>query len=88
MRSKLFVPGDRPALFAKAMAGAADVLSFDLEDAVAANAKAEARMQVAAFLGDAPHRVAGKQVIVRVNAWHSPLWEDDLRAVLALDVDL
>ncbi|KRA53669.1 citryl-CoA lyase [Pseudoxanthomonas sp. Root65] len=88
MRSKLFVPGDRPALFAKAMAGAADVLSFDLEDAVAASAKAEARTQVAAFLGDAPHRVAGKQVIVRVNAWHSPLWEDDLRAVLALDVDL
>nr|WP_298128896.1 CoA ester lyase [uncultured Pseudoxanthomonas sp.] len=88
MRSKLFVPGDRPALFAKAMAGAADVLSFDLEDAVAASAKAEARTQVAAFLGDAPHRVAGKQVIVRVNAWHSPVWEDDLRAVLALDVDL
>ena len=88
MRSKLFVPGDRPALFAKAMAGAADVLSFDLEDAVAASAKAEARTQVAAFLGDAPHRVAGKQVIVRVNAWHSPLWEDDLRAVLALEVDL
>lgn len=88
MRSKLFVPGDRPALFAKAMAGNADVLSFDLEDAVAVAAKAEARMQVAAFLRDAPHRVAGKQVIVRTNAWHSSAWEDDLRAVLSLDVDL
>jgi citrate lyase subunit beta / citryl-CoA lyase len=88
MRSKLFVPGDRPALFAKAMAGEADVLSFDLEDAVAATAKADARTQVAAFLQAAPHRSVGKQVIVRTNAWHSPAWEDDLRAVLPLDIDL
>jgi citrate lyase subunit beta / citryl-CoA lyase len=88
MRSKLFVPGDRPALFAKAMAGEADVLSFDLEDAVAATAKADARTQVAAFLQAAPHRSVGKQVIVRTNAWHSPTWEDDLRAVLPLDIDL
>jgi citrate lyase subunit beta/citryl-CoA lyase len=88
MRSKLFVPGDRPALFAKAMAGEADMLSFDLEDAVAVSAKAEARAQVAAFLRDAPHRATGKQVIVRTNAWHSSAWEGDLRALLPLDVDL
>ncbi len=88
MRSKLFVPGDRPALFAKAMAGDADMLSFDLEDAVATAAKADARTQVVAFLRAAPHRAAGKQVIVRVNALHSPAWEEDLRAVLPLDIDL
>ncbi len=88
MRSKLFVPGDRPALFAKAMAGEADAVSFDLEDAVAAAAKPDARQQVARFLRDAPHRAAGKQVIVRTNAWRSAEWEDDLRAVLPLDVDL
>lgn len=88
MRSKLFVPGDRPVLFAKAMAGDADILSFDLEDAVAATAKADARTQVAAFLQAAPHRSVGKQVIVRTNAWHSTAWEDDLRAVLPLDLDL
>ena len=35
MRSKLFVPASRPELFAKALASAADALSFDLEDAVA-----------------------------------------------------
>ena len=34
MRSKLFVPGARPELFAKALAGEADALSFDLEDSV------------------------------------------------------
>ncbi|HEY1042450.1 MAG TPA: CoA ester lyase [Telluria sp.] len=88
MRSKLFVPGSRPALFAKAMAGDADLLSFDLEDAVASDDKATARQQVAAFLQSAPHRAAGKQVVVRVNAWNTSAWEDDLRAILPLDIDL
>jgi len=88
MRSKLFVPGSRPALFAKAMASDADMLSFDLEDAVAGEDKASARAQVVAFLQSAPHRAAGKQVVVRVNAWNSSAWEDDLRAILPLDIDL
>ena len=34
MRSKLFVPASRPELFLKALAGEADAISFDLEDAV------------------------------------------------------
>ncbi len=34
MRSKLFVPGNRPALFSKALHSGADVVCFDLEDAV------------------------------------------------------
>jgi citrate lyase subunit beta/citryl-CoA lyase len=88
MRSKLFVPGNRPALFAKALASAADMLSLDLEDAVAGGDKGEARAQVAAFLRGAPHRTTDKQVVVRVNAWHTSGWEDDLRAVLPLDIDL
>ena len=50
MRSKLFVPGSRPELFTKAAASAADALSFDLEDAVAADRKAEARTAVGTFL--------------------------------------
>ena len=50
MRSKLFVPGGRPDLFAKACASAADAVSFDLEDAVPEDAKAEARADVAAFV--------------------------------------
>ena len=51
MRSKLFVPGTRPELFAKALAGEADALSFDLEDAVAAERKDAARVAVAEFVG-------------------------------------
>jgi len=43
MRSKLFVPASRPELFAKAMASQADVISFDLEDAVEPASKERAR---------------------------------------------
>ena len=67
MRSKLFVPGSRPELFAKAAASAADALSFDLEDAVAKERKAEARASLSAFLRNALTDFC-KTVIVRVNA--------------------
>ena len=43
MRSKLFVPADRPALFPKALASTADAICFDLEDSVLPAQKAEAR---------------------------------------------
>ena len=42
-RSFLFVPGDRPERFAKALASGADAVVIDLEDAVAPGAKAQAR---------------------------------------------
>ena len=63
LRSKLFVPGSRPELFDKALAGAADALSLDLEDAVPAAAKAEARARVAAFVSSAGARDAKKLLI-------------------------
>ena len=50
MRSKLFVPGSRAELFAKALAGAADAISFDVEDSVPEDSKARAREQIADFL--------------------------------------
>ncbi len=81
MRSKLFVPGSRPELFAKALAGDADALSFDLEDAVATAGKARARAAVAEFVGSDAVRSAAKAVIVRVNAPGTLEFEDDLAAV-------
>ena len=45
-RSYLFVPGDRPERFDKALATAADAVVVDLEDAVAPPAKASAREAV------------------------------------------
>jgi citrate lyase subunit beta/citryl-CoA lyase len=81
MRSKLFVPGARPELFAKAMAGEADALSFDLEDSVPDTGKAEARAAVGEFVASDAVQALAKVVIVRVNAPDTPWFEDDLRAV-------
>jgi citrate lyase subunit beta/citryl-CoA lyase len=81
MRSKLFVPGARPELFAKAMAGEADALSLDLEDSVPATGKAGARAAVADFVCSEAVQALAKVVIVRVNAPETPWFEEDLRAV-------
>ena len=60
MRSKLFVPGSRPELFAKALGSDADALSFDLEDSVAPGRKGEARTALRSFLQSAALRDSDK----------------------------
>ena len=79
LRSLLFVPGDRPDRMQKAFAAGADALILDLEDAVAPQAKAEARRQVAQFV----QAVGGHNIWVRVNPLTSPENLDDLDAVAA-----
>ena len=88
MRSKLFVPGVRPELFAKAYAGAADAVSFDLEDAVAESRKSEARAAVAGFLAAQPAAAVGKLSIVRTNASDSAHFQADLDAIVPAAPDL
>ncbi|HEU4438018.1 MAG TPA: CoA ester lyase [Methylomirabilota bacterium] len=88
MRSKLFVPASRPELFAKALAGEADALSFDLEDAVQESRKAEARLTLQVFLGQIATRSHGKVVIVRVNGLRTPHFESDVAAVAGPGVDM
>lgn len=79
MRSKLFVPGSRPELFAKALASAADAISFDLEDAVAKDRKVEARATLASFLRTlAP---SAKAILVRVNPVGSEHFAADMEAM-------
>lgn len=84
MRSFLFVPGDSHRKFAKAMGGEADALILDLEDSVAAPAKAEARASVAGMLeadrGD-------KALFVRVNALDTGMTLADLSAIMPLAPD-
>jgi citrate lyase subunit beta/citryl-CoA lyase len=72
-RSYLFVPGDRPDRFAKALAGGADAVVVDLEDAVAPDAKERARTQLAAWLS-----AASARVIVRINGADTEWFGDDL----------
>jgi len=88
MRSKLFVPGSRPELFPKALASAADALSFDLEDAVQESHKAEARRLVGHALRSPEFSVSPKILIVRVNSLASPHFEADLAAIIGPRVDL
>ncbi|HZX26415.1 MAG TPA: CoA ester lyase [Telluria sp.] len=64
VRTALFVPGDRGERIPKALASGADGVIVDLEDAVAAGAKAKARQIIREFLDSTPDA----RVLVRINA--------------------
>ncbi len=80
-RSWLFVPGDSERKQAKALASAADALILDLEDSVAPTMRDQARVQVAALLGNSGQR-ATPRLWVRVNGLASGALLDDLAAVM------
>lgn len=74
-RSLLFVPGNRPQRFDKAVAAQPDIVIIDLEDAVGAEDKVTAREQTASWLA------AGNTAMVRINAAQTPWYEDDLALI-------
>src|SRR3546814_6386965 len=67
IRSLLFVPGHDERKIEKALAGEADAVILDLEDAVAEESKARAREVTAAWLE--PARASGRAVLVRINGF-------------------
>ncbi|GAA1889667.1 HpcH/HpaI aldolase/citrate lyase family protein [Streptantibioticus ferralitis] len=77
-RSVLYMPGANERALEKAKSIPADALILDLEDAVAPDAKADARKRVAAAAASGEYGY--REVTIRVNgpgtAWHA----DDLRA--------
>lgn len=79
MRSMLFVPGDSPRKFQKALEGKADALILDLEDSVAAEHKDKARHLTRTMLGN---RSAAQQIYVRINALDTGMALSDLAAVM------
>ncbi|RYJ13640.1 CoA ester lyase [Halogeometricum borinquense] len=83
-RSLLFSPGDRPELMRKAPSAGADVLCFDLEDAVAPPKKDDARAAVRDVLSD-PSFDPDAEILVRVA---SETVADDLDGVLGPDGDV
>ncbi len=87
VRSKLFVPGARPELFPKALATAADALSFDLEDAVRPEQKLQARDQVAEAVRSALSLPRRPLLIVRVNSLDSDWFDADVQATVAAGPD-
>ncbi|MEO3764809.1 aldolase/citrate lyase family protein [Streptomyces sp. B8F3] len=78
----LYVPGDRPAVVAKALRSGADVVLVDLEDAVAPERKAYALAATAELLGEP--RPGAVPVHVRVNALAGPLADGELRTLAPL----
>ncbi len=72
-RSYLFVPGDRPERFAKALASGADAVIVDLEDAVAPANKNAARDAVAGALD------ATQPIVLRINGADTAWFADDAR---------
>jgi citrate lyase subunit beta/citryl-CoA lyase len=79
-RTYLFVPGNRPDRFGKALASGADAVVLDLEDAVAVDAKDAARESVGTW---AAHATAADRIrcVVRINGRASSHFADDLRLV-------
>ncbi|MDF3073626.1 MAG: malyl-CoA lyase [Alphaproteobacteria bacterium] len=79
-RSELAVPGSRVELFEKAAKSAVDVIFLDLEDAVAPDAKPQARKNIIQALNDIDWN--GKTVSVRINGLDTHYAYRDLVDVL------
>jgi citrate lyase subunit beta/citryl-CoA lyase len=84
-RSLLYMPGSNPRVLEKARALPADGLIFDLEDAVAPEAKESARGIVAAALAEGGY--GGRELVLRVNAIDTPWGHADLAAAATMPID-
>ena len=80
MRSWLFVPGDSQPKLDKAAGLGADVVIVDLEDAVAPPAKPQARLLTNSWLLRHAGSTFGRWV--RINPLDTPLWREDVAAVM------
>ena len=75
-RSMLFMPASNARALDKAATLPADGLIFDLEDAVASDAKPAARVAAVAAANSA--RYGAREVLIRVNDLGSPWGEEDI----------
>ncbi len=78
-RSVLYMPASRASALEKAKSLPADALIFDLEDAVAPDAKADARQMAvqAALSGEYGRR----EIAIRANGLDTPWGKEDLQAI-------
>ncbi|WP_064713001.1 HpcH/HpaI aldolase/citrate lyase family protein [Rhizobium bangladeshense] len=82
LRSLLFVPGDRPERFEKALTSGADAVILDWEDSVTPVNKPRAREAVREFV---LRRAGENALLIRINPLISPEFEGDLVALSGLD---
>ncbi len=78
-RSVLYMPGSNARALEKARELPADCLILDLEDAVAPDAKAQARDAIVKALENG---FGDREVMVRINGLDTRWWVDDLNTVL------
>lgn len=81
LRSVLYMPGSNARALEKARELAADAFIFDLEDAVAPDAKETARAQVCDAVRQGGY--GKRQLVIRINGFDSAWGEEDLRAASA-----
>lgn len=85
-RTMLFLPGNNPNMIMNGEYLGADSIILDLEDAVSPDEKDAARKLVRNAL---KWMSFGKrEVIVRINALNTPYWEDDLKEIIPLELDM
>ncbi len=84
-RSALYVPGDKPRAIEKSRTLAADVIIFDLEDAVVPQSKETARRQAVAAISAGGH--GRRERVLRVNSLSTPWGRDDLLAAATSGAD-
>src|SRR5919112_1951255 len=84
-RSVLYMPGSNARAIDKARSLPADGIIIDLEDAVAPEAKDDARAQVAAAIRQG--RFGRREVVIRVNGPDTPWGEDDIAAAAEAGAD-
>ena len=85
-RSVLFAPANQPALVAKLSRSAPDVVVLDLEDAVPAPNKGEARAAAVDAIVTLGAPDGAPLVAVRVNSVRTSWFDDDVSAVVAAGV--
>ena len=84
-RSCLYMPGANTRALEKAKTLPADTLLLDLEDAVAPDAKAEARAAVAGAVQDGGY--GSREIIIRINGLDTEWGLDDLKAAVEAGPD-
>ncbi len=84
-RSCLYVPGDNARALEKAKSLPADALILDLEDAVAPDAKTDAREAILNAVDEGAF--GATEVVIRVNGLETEWGRDDLRMAVSAGVD-
>lgn len=84
----LLVPGSNAKMLEKSATSGADVLMFDLDDAVVYDDAAKRAAQDTVRRATSDHDFSSKEIVVRINSIDTPWWQDDIRAAADAGIGL